>query len=317
MRLRRLHAALLVVALVAIAGQALAQTPPAAAANSAREEAQQHFRTAVRLMQAGRNHDAAVELQAAARLHATWSVWFNLGVAQRAAGANAAAFHAFGRYLATDADHDPQRRRQAHAYLLELGRLIGHVELQIEPTNAIVTADDEAQLAGTPRLDLDPGRHVVVVSATGFAPRRYNVDVTAGATVPLRASLVAATPVAPPVPEAAPAPVAVAAPTEGFGHGARASIHLDVEPATATVQIDGQDVGNGSVFAEAEPGVHSIDVTAPGHRSWHTVIELPPGDYRARVRLTRASNVGLAVGLSIGGAALITGLIVGGYFLLR
>ncbi len=40
MRLRRLHAALLVVALVAIAGQALAQTPPAAAANSAREEAQ-------------------------------------------------------------------------------------------------------------------------------------------------------------------------------------------------------------------------------------------------------------------------------------
>ncbi len=122
---------------------------------------------------------------------------------------------------------------------------------------------DGAAMSGTPPSfdHVDPGTHVVQVTATGFRPVQREVQVTAGQVTNLAIDLEALGPAAP----------AVTAPTTG-------SVRVIVQTPGATATLDGSPMqGSPPVQDNVPPGPHVVQVTAPGRVTYSSTINVTAG----------------------------------------
>lgn len=171
--------------------------PPAGATASPAPEspqeaaARQHFERGLALVEQARWADAVVELEQARALAAVPPVLYNLGVAHRALGHDLAAIEAFGAYLAATTDNpaNSARRAEVEAFSRELQAAVGHVQFEITPAGAFVLVDGNAPPAGSRTVDVDPGTHVVAITAPRFRARQERVRVPAGGTITVNVSL--------------------------------------------------------------------------------------------------------------------------------
>lgn len=222
-----------------------ASDPPLDAAM--REEARAHFQRGVALIESERWAEAITELAQAQRIRVTAPVMYNLGLAHRAVGHNLdamRAFREFQRLAGATAAADVIGR--VDGFMRELSAGLGRVRLDVEPATARVLLDG-APASANGSVEVDPGRHVVVAEAEGFATDARTVEVPRGAAVNVTLRMV-------------PQVLAV-------------RVTVRPTPSSALVRIDGDDVGFGDVEETVRPGTHTLDVTADGHRPFHRSFE--------------------------------------------
>jgi hypothetical protein len=190
---------------------------------------------------------------------------------------------------------------------------------KIQPTIVFVTKDaagnDVAGVAvavdGRPlaaRLDgsellVDPGEHVFTFTAPGQPPISRTLLLAAGEK-DRRQEVVVGGGAATPAPAAHPSQVQPA--------------HLVVTAAdAATIAIDGQVVTTGRLDASEALGPHELLVTGPGMRPYKAEIDLREGETRTVEVSLEAEHRTMLWPWIAGGAAVVAGAIVGGYFLFK
>jgi hypothetical protein len=211
--------------------------------DTARQQAREHFTRGVQLIQEARWLDAISELEAAREIRVTPPVLYNLGLAQRAVGRNREAVQSFRGFLTlAGANRNPDLARQAETYIRELSTAIGQLELRVEPANAAISIDGRAASTVGSRVEVDPGRHVIVARADGYAPETRAVDVPRGGTAVVVMRMVQTA----------------------------SAAHLRVESNVreALIRIDGHDVGFGNADENLREGHHVIEVRAARHATF-------------------------------------------------
>jgi len=211
------------------AHEALAQRGP----NPAREA----FERGISALEAQRYVDALTAFEESYRLRPSPVALYNVAVAQRGLGRIREAIATFERYLeAPERGIDRARLASIRAELAALRAQIVNLRLTLAPSTATVQVDGRPATISADGLTLDPGRHVIEVSADGHRTSRREVDLRPGSTVVLDVTL------------------------ESLGFG-RLVITPSVE--TALVRVDGREWGSGVVDRLIAPGEHEIEVRAP------------------------------------------------------
>jgi len=231
MRRRALAVAMLWCATGVIAVSAVhAQTPPAGASGATAgaldpkiEEAREAFRVGSAFAKQSQWVDALSAFERSARLRPHAVTTYNIGFCERALGRFTRAKKSLSRALAAQGDELPSSlAAEARGYLAEIDGRISRAVITLTRTGGSVSVDGrplEATggkpecpelVAGTREpgpaepvtakvfdLALDPGTHVVVVSAAGVPASVVTRDFAAGATVSFTIMLAT---VAPPKP---------------------------------------------------------------------------------------------------------------------
>lgn len=172
------------------------------------EAARADFERGTRELEAQRFAAAIAALDASYRAAPHPLVLFNLGLAHRGLGHVGAAIDAFDRYLREDADRCPPAR--CAAVRTAIGELRAEqctVTVEVTPADATFEADGRALPLVGGAATLDPGEHVLVLRARGFAPWQRTTLLAPGSRETLHVnltSLPAETP--PPTRAAAPLP---------------------------------------------------------------------------------------------------------------
>jgi tetratricopeptide (TPR) repeat protein len=185
-----------VVALLAVVPRASsAQT-----ADLARNQAQQHFQNGVTLMSNENWEGALVEFERSLELFPTRSALFNAANCLKAIHQYVDALHRFRawqeRYITAAT---PEEIAAVDAAVLELQEYLGLIVVITDVAGAEVTVDGTA-VGTTPLtgpLTVQVGRHVVTVTAEGYAPSQSEVSVAAGESARVEPELVAAAAVGP------------------------------------------------------------------------------------------------------------------------
>ncbi len=274
------------------AGAAVDAAAPQPEADTAREAARAHFQRGVGYIEAERWADAITELRAAQEIRVTASVMYNLGLAYRAVGRNRDAMGAFREFTRlSGAATNPEIAARVDAYMTELGAGLGRMVLEVEPPSARVMMDGAAARANE-SVEVDPGRHVVIAEAEGFASETRTVEVARGASTRVVLRMVPAV--------------------------LSSRVTVRAEPSGATVRIDGQTVGFGTVEETVRAGTHSLDVSAPGYAPLRRSFEALAGQNQT-IRATLNSNRGVAESpwFWIGVSAVAAGAGVAAWFLLQ
>lgn len=209
--------------------QALAQRGP----NPAREA----FERGIAALEGQRYVDALAAFEESYRLRPSPVALYNVAIAQRGLGRIREAIATFERYLeAPERGIDRARLASIRAELNALRAQLVNLRLTLTPATATVLVDGRPTTIGADGLVLDPGRHVIEVSAEGYRPSRNEIDLRPGSTVALDVTLVSL----------------------GFGR-------LVIAPSlpSALVRVDGHDWGTGTVDRLIAPGEHEIEVRAP------------------------------------------------------
>ncbi|MGH7439374.1 MAG: PEGA domain-containing protein, partial [Polyangiaceae bacterium] len=175
------------------------------------------------------------------------------------------------RYLRDGGTHITGADRDAASAVLHTVRsLVGAVRLTVNEPGATVTVDDAA--AGTTPLAepllLDLGDHRIKVSKAGFKDQTVVQNIAGGseATVSLALERQA---------------------TEGH-------VSLTADAADA-IRIDGASVGVGRYEGNVPAGTHTVEVSAPGMRTYSAQILLKEGETRTmEVALQHESSGGIS-----------------------
>lgn len=260
----------------------VAQTAP-----TAQGDARSHFEAGVAASNAGRWQDALREFEQARAIQATAPVLYNLGLAQRAVGRMRDARATFRALVE---EHGPrlsaERRTEIQGYLTEAEAALARLELTVTPAQATVLLDGAAITARS--VELDPGRHEIVVESPGFRRQRREIELRRGASAMVDLRL--------------------------EREEVRRRLAIDVDPTTATVRIDGRPSGRGNIEVQLEPGAHELEVEAQGYRPYRRSVRVEDADVRLRVSLVAQREAGgvspfVWVGVGLGAAALIGGAI--------
>jgi tetratricopeptide (TPR) repeat protein len=151
------------------------------------EEPQSAYREATRLAAEGRWAEAAEQFRAALAVRETAAGRFNLAQAERNVGRFATAKSQFvrARELAIRDGAEDVRTLAEHA-LAALARRIPKLLIELPPgvANADARVDTKPVEIGT-AIELDPGRHRVVVVAAGNAPFERSLALADGQTLRL------------------------------------------------------------------------------------------------------------------------------------
>ena len=185
-------------ALVLAAMCALATAPAAAQApaGGGDREAQrtQLYKEAVDLANAGRWADAAEKLQAVLAIRSSPKVRFTFGQAEEHVGKLATAYDAYAQALAdAEAAAETDVADTAGRALRALGPRVPVVRVKVTgvgASSATATIDEHAAKLGEP-VRVDPGDHVVQVTAPGARAAQSNVTVAEGQRVEVPVELVA------------------------------------------------------------------------------------------------------------------------------
>jgi hypothetical protein len=206
---------------------ALATAPAAAQApaGAGDREAQRTelYRDAVDLANAGRWADAAAKLQAVLAIRSSAKVRFTFGQAEEHLGKLATAYDAYTQALAdAGAAGEPDVADTAGRALRALGPRVPVLRVKVTGAGAsaaTATIDEHATKLGDP-VRVDPGEHVVEVTAPGAKAAQSKITVAEGERVEVPVELVAedfhTAPEASPAPAEAEAEPGPAAPSGPF-----------------------------------------------------------------------------------------------------
>jgi hypothetical protein len=231
---------------------------PAAAQDLA--EAERLFREGVALSEAERWGEAAEYFRRALAIAERPSTVCNYGVALYHLGQAREAGSTLARCLelaegSSYAESHPEQLAAARRFRDELAAAVGTLELALAPADALVLVDGEpVDGSGSPRrIEIDPGRHAVLVSAPGYRTfRDAEVSVLSGSTVPLSVSL-----------ERLPARPAT----------------LVVESLEgAQIRIDGEVAGVGRVEEQLPATTVDVRVDVEGHPPLERTVTLSEGE---------------------------------------
>jgi hypothetical protein len=183
-------------------------------------------------------------------------------------------------------------RADIDAALLAIHPLVGTVKLVVSEVGADVAVDGEG--IGVTPLDgpftVDAGTHSLRIKKPGFETVEQKIEVSGGNEATVAITFVALVP------------------------AARLVVSSD---SAATVQVDGKATVRGRFDGRVTPGLHSVQVTQPGKRPYETQVEIAEGGVRT-MQVTLVDVPGPPVWpWIVGGAAVLIGGTVGGYFLFK
>ncbi|MBL8677576.1 MAG: PEGA domain-containing protein [Myxococcales bacterium] len=251
-------------------------------------EARSLFDQGIAAADEGRYADAVTAFERSMQLRPSPVVQYNLAMAYRGVGRLLDAITAFERYLANPGARATRESLAETQRALEGVRAeVPELRFALAPSEATATIDGRPIASLGEALRVDPGRHVIEVTASDYTPQRLELDLQRSERRTVQATLVQT---------AADARVAVESNVDG-----------------ATITFDGRLVGQRRATVDATPGTHRIIVDAPGYRRvTRSVTVGRHGIVRVDVVLQRgggipAWGVGLLVG---GGVALAVGITV-------
>jgi len=169
--------------------------------------------------------------------------------------------------------------------------LVGTVKVAVAEPDATVSVDG-AYAGKTPLapLALDLGQHTITVAKDGFATATSTVDVAGGNEVTVTVALVRAMRVA------------------------RLTVAADAE---ASIIVDGAPAVLGRFEGPLVPGTHAVRVTESGMIPYTASIDLKDGETRTVDVTLESDHHKVIWPWFVGGAALVAGAVVGGYFLFK
>jgi hypothetical protein len=242
-------------------------------------DARAAFERGVAAMDEGRYADAVRAFEESYRLRPEPVVLYNLGLALRGAGRSLEAIDAFERYLrgraaGTASPTEPELR----AEITRLQGTLVMLNVEVRPAGATVYVDGRPQTLAGGAVRLDPGDHVIEVSAEGYVSRRRPVTLSPGGQLHVDIAL---------------------DPVGGSGR-----LVVDASVSTATITIDGERAGAGHAERPEPEGPHLVEIQAPGYSVYRRTVRVGP---TGAVRLD--ATLSPAQGLS---PAAITGIIAAG-----
>lgn len=239
-------------------------------------EARAHFERGLSLVQQARWADAVGELEAARAIRAVPAVLFNLGVAHRALGHNLRAIESFRAYLASvPAGGVSNREAEVQTYINDLTAGLARLRFDVQPANATITLDGEGLSPGTREREVDPGTHVVTLSAPRFRSRQQTVQLAAGGESTVRATLDRSDVI-----------------VRGIGGGPFALLGVGGAGLIAGVAFS---VVRGNAFAEYER-LHCDPATPQGLQHCEPMTLPPNADYTLGVTMTYAADISYIAG---------------------
>lgn len=288
-------ASLTLLAVLCRAAPATAQdagAPEAPAMRPTDEEARRLFAQALALLNEQRFAEAAPLLERSLALREHPAALAALAASYRGLGRYLRAIATLERLVATG--RDAAQEAEVRGVLAECRRALARVTLRVtgEPSEVLVDGDRVDVGDVTRELMLDPGAHRFEVRRMGYEAVREDrrVGVGEAAEVALDAS-------------ARPLP---------------ATLVIETPQATTSIRVDGVPVGRGRHSMATASGRHAIVVTWDDGHAQERVVELAPG---ARMTVSIAPNRAPAITARwwfwAGASAVVAGLVVGGYFLLR
>jgi hypothetical protein len=283
-----------VASLLCLSTDVFAQARPATAPQAAgAAEARAHFDAGVAASNQGRWQEALREFELARASQATAPVLYNLGLAQRAVGRVRDARATFRELIE---QHGPrlsaERRTELQGYVTELDASVGRLELTVNPPGATVTVDGATVTERA--IELDPGRHEVVVESAGHRRATRAIELRRGGSATVDITL--------------------------EREEIRRRITVEVDEPSASVRLDGRAIGRGAAEGEVSPGAHELEVSAVGFRPYRQSVRVDAADVRVRVTLERLAQAQgtspwVWVGVGVGSAAVIGGLVALGVVL--
>jgi hypothetical protein len=279
------------------------------------ESARDHFRKGAELAKDAQWAAALAAYERSSKLKPHPWTTYNMGVCERALGQYVRARRTFAKALAprgADGDLPEATVRDVERFMNEIDRLVAMLDVTLEPADARVAVDGQPievsgreggipvafagtlgsagsgapAPAGTFRLVLDPGHHVIVLSRAGFSDAVHAEDVRPGDRRPVTLSL----------------------------DRLPATIHVRATKPGAVVAIDGLDVGVAPVDLLRPAGTHRVLVRKPGFVSYETDAVVRPGERTELVAALREDKPSLlgrwwfwtAAGVVVAGAAVTT-----------
>jgi PEGA domain len=254
---------------------------------------------------------AKFEASSALRAHAVTT--YNMGACYRAMSRYTRARAHFASALkrhTTEDELPPHLLEESQRYLGEIDRVLARVPMVVKPGSAKVTVDgaplaarDGVWIAGTlpsgpgdaiggsAKLWLDPGAHVIVVSAKGYEDRVLNRTLTPGDNPRLAVAL----------------------------EPLRAQLVVRSTQPEARVTLDGRDIGAVPLELRRAAGVYRLRVTADGYEPYESSVQLQSGkEHTVRADLLADSpSVLESWWFWTAAGVVVTGAIVGTYFATR
>jgi hypothetical protein len=186
----------------------------------------------------------------------------------------------------------PDDKAAVDAALIAIRNLVGSVRLTVTPAGASVSVD--GQPAGTTPLAeplrLDLGQHTLSVTKGGFATSEQTVDVAGGSETAVAVTLAAVV------------------------HTAHLVVLAEED---ATVLVDQGTASKGGYDGRVASGVHTVQVTAAGKLAYKAEIDLKDDETRSVNVTLENEKHGTLWPWIVGGAVVVAGAAVGGYFLFR
>ncbi len=262
-------------------------TPPLAVHASRASVGGNSVERAVGLINDGQYAEARGVLQAAVRAQPTPWRLYNLGITLRALGSYREAAEVLSRYVEHPEPNADARR--IGAVREEVARLRGSLavlRLNLRPDAVEVRIDGRpAELEGT-ELHLDPGPHVMQLSAPGHVTDSREIELRPGDTQEISVAL---------RPEA----------------GALPRLQVETRVPGASIRVDGQLLGAGSIERAMTPGEHEVEVSSANHDPLRRRVRVSPdGTTRVEAALAARSSGVLPLVL-VGGGALALGAVIG------
>ncbi len=178
------------------------------------------------------------------------------------------------------------------AALSAIQSLVATLKITVSVDGASILIDGEG-VGISPLSDplpLDLGKHTLTIRKTGFETVERVTEAVGGAEAALSVTLTA------------------------LRHVAHLTVTTD---SGASVGVDGQLAGAGRYDGQLSPGTHEVTVTEPGKVSYKAEVDLRDGETRTvQVTLESAHHAALWPWIA-GGAVLVAGAVVGGYFLFK
>jgi hypothetical protein len=223
------------------------------------------FDRGVEALEGSRFADAALAFEESYRLNPVPVVQFNLAYAYRGLGRVRHAIEQIERFLAAPGNTPADRVLAAQSELVALRAALVRVRATIVPANAQLTIDGQIVALTGAELVVDPGPHVVEVTADGYHRERREVQWPAQTQTDLNVTLT--------VIDIAP--------------------RLRVEPsvASAIVMVDGRVLGRGLQEQQVTSGPHEVRINAEGYVSFQrTIVVGRSGLHRVDAMLTQRRN---------------------------
>jgi hypothetical protein len=218
---------------------------------------------------------------------------FNMAVCARSLRAYARMQSFLTRYVRESGTAmTPEDKADVDNALAAIRNLVGTVRVAVTEAGADIALDGTA--AGTTPLAeplvVELGPHKLSVTKAGFDPAEQAIDVQGGAEVAAAITLVA------------------------VRHVAQLIVSSDDD---ATVSVDDKVPAKGRFDGQVASGTHDVRVTEPGKVEYRAQVDLKDGETRTLQVTLEGEKHGALWPWVAGGAAVLAGAVVGGYFLFK